>query len=66
MTLLQPCKYFGNLCVSCEMKEETLRHFLNCHTYEKLPNENHWEDIKGNCIERQYKIASLDEVIDEK
>ena len=59
---LQPWKYYGNLCVSCEMKKETLRHFLNCNTYEKLPNEKNWEDIQGNCIEKQYEIASIDKV----
>ena len=27
----QPWKYFDNLCVLCELKEETISHFLNCN-----------------------------------
>ena len=31
----QPWKYFDNLCVLCELKEETISHFLSCNSYEK-------------------------------
>ena len=51
----QSWNYFDNLCVSCEIKEKN---------YER--HENNWEDIKGNCIERQYEIASFVKVRNEK
>ena len=39
----QPWKY---LCVLCEIKEETLDHFLSWKTYENIPQELNWKDIK--------------------
>ena len=35
----------------CELKEETIDHFLVCKTYDNLPQENRWEDVKGKCVE---------------
>ena len=55
----QPWIYFDNLCVSYEIKEETMSNFHNCESYVNLPHENNWEDIKGNCIEKLYEIASI-------
>ena len=37
-----------------------MSHFHNCESYENLPHENNWEDIKGNCIEKLYEIASIE------
>ena len=55
----QPWKYFDNLCVLCEIKEETMDHFLSCKTYENIPQELDWKDIKGSCVERQFEIAVI-------
>ena len=55
----QPWKYFDNLCVFCEIKEETISHFLTCNAYENLPQENSWEDVKENSVERQFEIAEI-------
>ena len=55
----QPWKYFDNLCVLCETKEESINHFLNCEAYENLSQENNWEDVRGNCVKRQYEIAEI-------
>ena len=55
----QPWKYFDNLCVLCELKEETISHFFNCNTYDETPQENMWEDIKGDYVERQFEIAKI-------
>ena len=55
----QPWKYYDNLCVFCELKEETIDHFLVCKTYDNLPQENRWEDVYGNCVERQFEIAKI-------
>ena len=62
----QPWKYFDNLCVSCEIKEETMNHFLTCKSYEDQPCEENWEEIKGNCIERQHEIAIVVKARNEK
>ena len=43
----------------CELKEETITHFLSCKTYGNTPQENNWEDIKGDCVERQFEIAII-------
>jgi hypothetical protein len=43
-----------------------MSHFLSCESYENLPHENNWKDIKGNCIERQYEIVSIVKVRNEK
>ena len=53
----QPWKYFDNLCVTCELKEESISHFLNCEAYENISQENNWKDVSGNCVQRQYEIA---------
>ena len=53
----QQWKYFDNLCVACEVKTETMNHFLTCSAYENVPSESNWEEIKGNDIERQFEIA---------
>ena len=55
----QPWKYYDNLCVFCELKEETIDHFLVCKTYDNLPQENQWADVKGKCVDRQYEIAKI-------
>ena len=55
----QPWKYFDNLCVLCEIKEETMDHFLSCKTYENIPQELDWKEIKGSCVERQFEIAAI-------
>ena len=52
-----PWKYYDNLCVACELKEETMNHFLTCTSYENLPSEISWEQVKGNNVERQFEIA---------
>ena len=55
----QPWRYFDNLCVVCQLKEETIQHFLSCPTYEKTPQENSWRDIKRDNVERQFEIAQI-------
>jgi hypothetical protein len=55
----QPWKYFDNLCVMCELKEESISHFLNCEAYENISQENTWKDVRGNCVQRQYEIAEI-------
>ena len=34
-----------------------MTHFLTCSSYENLPCENKWEEIKENNKERQFEIA---------
>ena len=53
----QPWNYFDNLCVACEIKKETMNHFLTCTAYENIPCENNWEQVKENDVERQFEIA---------
>ena len=35
----QPWKYHDNLGVACEIKEETMNHFLSCKSYENSPQK---------------------------
>ena len=53
----QQWKYFDNLCVACEVKKETMTHLLKCSSYENVPCENKWEEIKRSNKERQFEIA---------
>ena len=57
-----PWEYHDYLCVSYEIKEETMTLFLTCNLYEDTPSESNWNDIKGNCIEEQLEIATKVEV----
>ena len=52
----QPWKYYDNLCVFCEIKEETISHFLSCKTYDNIPQENHWEDVTKNVLKDSLKL----------
>ena len=54
---LQPWKYFDNLCVLCEMKAETMSHFLSCKTYENVAPIINWEKMFENKPDEQFKIA---------
>ena len=42
--------------VVCELKEETIEHFVSCQTYEETPQENSLKDIKGDYVKRQIEI----------
>ena len=50
-------KYNYNLCVACEVKEETIEHFLTCKSYESKTSENSWIAMKGSSIEKRMEIS---------
>ena len=52
-----PWKYENNLCVMCELKGESLEHFMECSMYGKKNVEVNWHDIYENDTEKQYTIA---------
>ena len=33
--------------------------FLSCKTYENIPQELTWKDVKESCVERQFEIAVI-------
>ena len=52
---LNPWKYNDNLCVMCNLKEESLDHFMNCNSYDR---ENiSWEDIFQDNKEKLFEIG---------
>ena len=53
----QPWNYFDNLCVGCEIKIETMNHFLTCTAYENSSCENNWEQVRETDVDRQFEIA---------
>ena len=55
----QPWKYFDNLCVACEIKEESIHHFLTCTSYENVACEENWKTILNNEIDKQFEIAQI-------
>ena len=57
--LWQPWKYHDNLCVICELKEESMDHFMTCQEYENMTQENNWKIICGDNVEYQYEIAKI-------
>ena len=48
-------KHEDNLCIMCEIKEESFKHFMNCERYGEKTID--WESIYGNDEEKQNKIA---------
>ena len=57
MTSTQPWKYCENLCVLCEIKSETMTHFMNCVLYRGIPIEDEWKQILTNNTTDQFRIA---------
>ena len=55
----QPWKYFDNLCVICELKAETMEHFLTCESYGNIAQERNWKTIFESDIEIQFDIAKV-------
>ena len=50
-----PWKYEDNLCVMCSIKEENIKHFMNCNAYERMNLP--WEDIYKNDQVKLVKIG---------
>ena len=52
-------KYNDNICVGCQIRPETMSHFMCCVTYSRETIEEDWEEILifGNNIEKQYEVA---------
>ena len=55
----QPWKYFDNLCVQCELREETMDHFMCCKSYENCAQVHDWKIMFENDTEKQYEIAQI-------
>ena len=56
---IKSCKqwnYEDNLCVMCNLKEETMNHFMTCESYGR--KEIIWEDIFDNDIDKQFEIGN--------
>ena len=51
----KPWKYEDNLCVMCQVKEETIDNFFKCKFYESDTPE--YEEVFGNDPESQFTIA---------
>ena len=47
--------YEDNLCIMCNVKEETIEHFMKCETYGT--EQIKFEDIYSNDGERQFEIG---------
>ena len=52
-------KYEDNVCVACNLHEETIEHFLCCRAYENCAQESKWKDILENNPDRQFEIAKI-------
>ena len=53
-------KYEDNLCIGCELKEETMSHFMECEVYNVNKNSSesvNWKNIYKNNMEQQIIIA---------
>ena len=48
-------KHDDNLCIMCEIKEESFEHFINCESYGEKTKD--WESIFGSDVDKQVKIA---------
>ena len=49
--------YSDNLCLLCEVKEETMEHFMECNNYGVKNKSINWKDIYENDTNKQYEIA---------
>ena len=49
--------YENNLCLMCELKEETMDHFMECQSYGTKSEIIKWRDIYKNNTEKQFEIA---------
>ena len=49
--------YENNLCLMCELKEETMDHFMDCQAYGTKTEDLKWKDIYKNDTKIQYEIA---------
>ena len=52
---LNQWKYDDNLCVLCNIKEETMKHFMECQGYGR--NTIEWEEIYENDEQLQFEIG---------
>ena len=52
-------KYEDNVCVACNLHEETIEHFLYCRAYENCAQESKWKDILENYPDIQFEIAKI-------
>ena len=53
----QKCEYNDNLCVACEVFEETMDHFMKCEGYGKKRKDN-WKKYFRKCpYEEKFQIA---------
>ena len=51
-------KYNDNLCVGCEIKEESMTHFMECQVYNVNEESTiNWKDIYKNDMDLQIKVA---------
>jgi hypothetical protein len=57
LKMVQPWKYYDNLCVLCEVQAETITHFMSCSSYENIPTEETWKLIIEGDPDDQFKIA---------
>ena len=56
---MKDMKNFDNLCVVCELKSETMDHFVTCKSYENIAQEHNWKAILENNTEIQFEIAKI-------
>ena len=52
-------KHSDNVCVMCEVKEETIKHFMTCDSYGETFED--WTSIYKNDPSKQVKIAEKTE-----
>ena len=58
-------KYEDNLCVACNVFEETMQHFMTCEKYER-PNISNWEDIYEKDSNTKTKVKIAKEALERK
>ena len=61
----KPWMYEDNLCVACNLFEETMQHFMTCEKYETQSISN-WEDIYENESSTKTKVKIAKEAISRK
>ena len=58
-------QYSDNLCVACQVCEETMNHFMTCTSYGRKTNHN-WKSIYENSGENEEKIQIAFEASERK
>ena len=62
---LNPWNYKDNLCVACNLKEETMQHFMKCDEYKRTSIDD-WTDIYENDSTTSTKIKIAVEALARK